>query len=351
MIRELQPGILINDRLPGRRRLQDARAVRPRAAARRPLGDLHDDERELGLQPAPTRTGSHARTLVQTLCEVAGRGGNLLLNVGPMGDGRLPPEIAERLAAIEPWMARNGESIIGTTPGLEPWQCYGSSTKRGDTVYVHLLMRPYDTVTVRGVRIKKLRSVRALSTGAALEFTHAHRHHRISAPGSRSAKSRSPCPKARSTSTRPCSRWSSSQAWSTAHSPARSGSANSACFGPRRCAARICIPRIAIRHAVAASTPEERRNSRNPGGGAPAHPSPLKRATKTGESRSPGRRLDAPSYPPQLDVGLAVQSGRRGEFPAMAVMESSRIACATASSGHSDRPALWLAALRSPKDR
>ncbi len=111
-----------------------------------------------------------ARQLVHTLCEVAGRGGNLLLNVGPMGDGALPPELTERLAVIEGWMSRNAESIIGTTAGLEPWQCYGPSTRRGNTVYVHVLMRPFETVTVRGVRIRRVRAVRALSTGAQLTF-------------------------------------------------------------------------------------------------------------------------------------------------------------------------------------
>ena len=68
-------------------------------------------------------------------------------------------------------MARHAESILGTTPGLESWQCYGPSTKRGDTVYVHLLMRPYDSITVRGVHVKKLRSVRLLSDGSTLDFT------------------------------------------------------------------------------------------------------------------------------------------------------------------------------------
>jgi alpha-L-fucosidase len=111
-----------------------------------------------------------SQRLIHTLCEVAGRGGNLLLNVGPMGDGRLQPEAQERLADIERWMARNAESIVGTTPGLEPWQCYGTSTRRDGTVYVHLLLRPYETVTVRGVQIKRLRSVRALSTGEKLRF-------------------------------------------------------------------------------------------------------------------------------------------------------------------------------------
>jgi len=87
-----------------------------------------------------------------------------------MGDGALQPEVSERLAAVERWMSRNAESIVGTTPGLEPWQCYGPSTRAGDRVFVHLLMRPYDTASVRGVKIKRLRSVRALSTGEELTF-------------------------------------------------------------------------------------------------------------------------------------------------------------------------------------
>ena len=87
-----------------------------------------------------------------------------------MGDGALQPELAERLGVIEAWMQKHGESITGTTAGLEPWQCYAPSTRRDDTVYVHLLMRPYDTVTVRGVRTRRIKSVRALASGAPLQF-------------------------------------------------------------------------------------------------------------------------------------------------------------------------------------
>jgi alpha-L-fucosidase len=85
-----------------------------------------------------------------------------------MGDGRLPPEQLERLEAIAGWMAANGESIAGTEPGLEPWQWYGPSTRRDSTVYLYALMRPYDSVTVRGVPIKWVKGVRALSTGEDL---------------------------------------------------------------------------------------------------------------------------------------------------------------------------------------
>src|SRR5207244_842529 len=63
------------------------------------------------------------------------------------------------------------ESIVGTTPGIEPWQFYGPSTRKGERVYLHLLMKPYESVTVRGMPIKRIRSVRALNSGAELRYT------------------------------------------------------------------------------------------------------------------------------------------------------------------------------------
>ncbi len=112
-----------------------------------------------------------ARQLIHTLCEVAGKGGNLLLNVSPMGDGQIQLELLKRLAVVEAWMSHNQESIIGTQPGLEQWQFYGSSTRRRDRIYLHLLMKPYDTISVRGVPIKQVKSVRVLADGTELHYT------------------------------------------------------------------------------------------------------------------------------------------------------------------------------------
>ncbi|MCH7812306.1 MAG: alpha-L-fucosidase [Chloroflexi bacterium] len=170
LIRSLQPDILINDRLPGVGDFETPEQLVPAQPPDRPWETCMTMNESWGYNAADAQWKS-SRRLIHTLCEVAGRGGNLLLNVGPMGDGRLQPEALERLGDVERWMAANKESIVGTEPGLEPWQCYGPSTRKGTTVfYVHLLMRPYETVSVRGVPIKRLRSVRALSTGEELAF-------------------------------------------------------------------------------------------------------------------------------------------------------------------------------------
>jgi alpha-L-fucosidase len=169
MIRSLQPGIIINDRLPGAGDYETPEQFVPAKPPARTWETCMTMNESWAYNPVDTKWKS-PRRLIHTLCEVAGRGGNLLLNVGPMGDGALTTETSGRLDAIETWMARNGESIIGTAPGLEPWQHYGPSTRRGSRVYAHVLSRPYDDVTVRGIRIKRLRSVHALSNGDELRF-------------------------------------------------------------------------------------------------------------------------------------------------------------------------------------
>ena len=171
LIASLQPDCLVNDRLPRHGDFETPEQYVPPTPPDGLWETCLTMNSTWGWCPDDTGYKS-ARSLVHTLCEVAGRGGNLLLNVSPKGDGSLPAEQVERLSAVGAWMDRHRDSIVGTQPGFEPWQWYGPSTRSadGEVWYAHLLSRPYDTVTVRGVPVKRVESVTDVASGRSLSF-------------------------------------------------------------------------------------------------------------------------------------------------------------------------------------
>jgi alpha-L-fucosidase len=90
-----------------------------------------------------------APELVRTLVDVASKGGNFLLNVGPDAEGQFPQESVERLQQIGEWMSANGESIYGTESSPFPKLPWGRATRKrlagGVTrLYLHVFDWPKD---------------------------------------------------------------------------------------------------------------------------------------------------------------------------------------------------------------
>jgi len=110
-----------------------------------------------------------AQTLIRSLVEVASRGGNLLLNVGPQPDGRIQPEFQERLKTVGAWLTLNGESIYGTTYG--PVQnAPGFRTTAGPkSLYIHVFDWTPPACTLSGIESRVL-SARLLANGLPLKF-------------------------------------------------------------------------------------------------------------------------------------------------------------------------------------
>lgn len=79
---------------------------------------------------------------IDILVQTAGGDGNLLLNVGPMPDGRIEPRQVDRLMEIGAWLKANGESIYGTRGGPFRPDKWGCSTHKENTIYVHVLDWP-----------------------------------------------------------------------------------------------------------------------------------------------------------------------------------------------------------------
>ncbi len=95
--------------------------------------------------------------LIRMLVDVASKGGNLLLNVGPKADGTFPQPSVDRLREIGAWMDVNGESIYGTRASpfqTLPWgRCTQKSLANDDArLYLHVFDWPVDgTLVVPGV--------------------------------------------------------------------------------------------------------------------------------------------------------------------------------------------------------
>lgn len=110
-----------------------------------------------------------AQTLIRGLVEVASRGGNFLLNVGPQPDGRIQPEFQQRLGAIGDWLTLNGDSIYDTTYGPVQGIAGLRTTASDKSVYVHLFEWPSGTCSVPGIEGRVL-SARLLANGRPLTF-------------------------------------------------------------------------------------------------------------------------------------------------------------------------------------
>lgn len=105
--------------------------------------------------------------LVRTLIEVASRGGNFLLNVGPEPDGTIQPEFAERLREMGKWVRANGEAIFGTTYGPLQGVPGVRTTAKGGTVYVHVFDWPKGELVLEGLPAS-LVDAQVLATGERL---------------------------------------------------------------------------------------------------------------------------------------------------------------------------------------
>jgi alpha-L-fucosidase len=110
--------------------------------------------------------------LIHYLVRAAGYDSNFLLNVGPMPNGKIQPEFAERLKAIGEWMKKNGESIYGTRGGPVAPRPWGVTTQKAGTIYVHILDWR-DSALLLPRLDKKISSAHMLASGDQVEVVEA----------------------------------------------------------------------------------------------------------------------------------------------------------------------------------
>lgn len=94
------------------------------------------------------------KELLHLLIRTAGTGANLLLNVGPMPNGKIQTECVERLQQMGEWMDKYGYTIYGTKQGFTLPQSWGAITNKGKTYYIHILEKDTPSITLNIPNIK-----------------------------------------------------------------------------------------------------------------------------------------------------------------------------------------------------
>ncbi|MBC7365045.1 MAG: alpha-L-fucosidase [Candidatus Aminicenantes bacterium] len=155
MLRQLKPDILINDRLfnraPGLGDFGTPENYVPATGLRNEDGSLRAWEvcmtmnfNGWGYNHYETEF-RNAPQLIRQLIEIASKGGNFLLNIGPRPVGTIQPEFVERLRQIGAWLKVNGEAIYGCQPSIfEKLPFFGRCTTKGNKLYIHVMGWPQD---------------------------------------------------------------------------------------------------------------------------------------------------------------------------------------------------------------
>ena len=102
---------------------------------------------------------------IRLLAEAVSKGGNILMNIGPRGDGTIDPADQAILQGIGSWMGKYSESIYGCDRTPLPVQNWGTSTRKGSRLYLHVFHWPADgKLSITGLRSDP-RLVRILGSG------------------------------------------------------------------------------------------------------------------------------------------------------------------------------------------
>lgn len=190
MVRELQPQILVNDRLDLKEYSDGWDFTTPEQFKVQSWPEINGEK--IPWETCQTLSGSwgyyrdeltwkNNRQLLVLLIESVSKGGNVLLNVGPTGRGNIDYRAEEALENMGEWMKYNNRSIYNCTQAPEGFEAPESSilTYNPETnrLYIHLIDYPITNFRLPGMK-GKVKYAQFLHDASELAITEPYGHHR-----------------------------------------------------------------------------------------------------------------------------------------------------------------------------
>lgn len=192
MVRELQPGVIIDNRLEVN---SEGSSSLAKCDPKPYHGDFVTPEQMIppnGIQDvegndmvweacvtmnnnwgyhATDRFFKPASMLIKKLVECVSKGGNMILNVGPDAKGRIPDESMKILRDIGTWMKKNGDSIYGCgKAGIDKPE-FGRVTGKDKRLYFHVYENAIGPLPLLGIKKEDVKGIRYLASGAEVPIS------------------------------------------------------------------------------------------------------------------------------------------------------------------------------------
>jgi len=171
MIHQLQPNCLVNNRLAQSFDYNTPEQKIPAGKSDEPFEVCMTLNKHWGYNKADNNW-KQPKEVIRNLVDIASKGGNYLLNVGPTAEGLIPAEAVNILGEVGKWMKTNGESIYGSTASpFDQSPKWGRVTQKDKKVYLHVFEWPGDgKLAAPAMKSKPMKVYPLIDQDKALQF-------------------------------------------------------------------------------------------------------------------------------------------------------------------------------------